>query len=83
MVLTEHPIVSEAHKMTMELSTTVGVALESLGVTSLSFTLDFAAKSLFGQGVSTTQFLVFITHNSKMVGPIAKRLFGQTITLFP
>ena len=45
MVLTEHPIVSEAHKMTMELSTTVGVALESLGVTSLSFTLDFAAKS--------------------------------------
>ena len=55
MVLTEHPIVSEPHKATMELSTTVGVALESLGVTSLSFTLDFAAKSLFGQGVSTTQ----------------------------
>ena len=42
---TEHPIVSEPHKATMELSTTVGVALESLGVTSLSFTLDFAAKS--------------------------------------
>ena len=41
----EHPIVSEPHKATMELSTTVGVALESLGVTSLSFTLDFAAKS--------------------------------------
>ena len=40
-------------------------------------------KSLFGQGVSTTQFSVSITHNSKMVGPIAKRLFGQTITLFP
>ena len=41
------------------------------------------AKGLFGQGVSTTQFSVSITHNSKMVGPIAKRLFGQTITLFP
>ena len=39
-------------------------------------------KSLFGQGVSTTQFSVSITHNSKMVGPIAKSLFGQTITLF-
>ena len=42
---TEHPIVSEPHKATMELSTTVGVALESLGVTSFSSTLDFAAKS--------------------------------------
>ena len=40
-------------------------------------------KSLFGQGVFTTQFSVSITHNSKIVGPIAKRLFGQTITLFP
>ena len=45
MVLREHPIVSEAHNATMELSRTVGVALESLSVTSLSFTLDFAAKS--------------------------------------
>ena len=40
-------------------------------------------KSLFRQGVSTIQFSVSITHNSKMVGLIAKRLFGQTITLFP
>ena len=37
---------------------------------------------LFGWPVSVTKFSVFITHNSKMVGPIAKRLFGKFITLF-
>ena len=30
-----------------------------------------------GWPVFVTQFSVFITHNSKMVGPIAKRLFGK------
>ena len=37
---------------------------------------------LFGWPVSVTQFSVSITHSSKMVGPIAKRLFGKSITLF-
>ena len=37
----------------------------------------------FGLSFLITQLSVSITHNSKMVGPIAKRLFGQTITLFP
>ena len=32
---------------------------------------------------SVTQFFVSITHNSKMVGPIARSPFGCTITLFP
>ena len=47
--------------------------------------LDFISetKSLFGLAVSATQFSVSITHNSKMVGPIAKRLFRKSITLFP
>ena len=45
MVLTEHPIVSEPHKATMELSTTIGVALESLADSSLQFTLDFVVIS--------------------------------------
>ena len=40
-------------------------------------------RRLFSQPNLMTQFSVTITHNSKMVGPIAKRLFGQTITLFP
>ena len=31
----------------------------------------------FGFTISITQFSVFITHNSKMVGPIAKRLFDK------
>ena len=44
-VLTEHPIVSEPHKATMELSTTIGVALESLADSSLQFTLDFVVIS--------------------------------------
>ena len=44
---------------------------------------EMEVKSLFGLTVSVTQFSVSITHNSKMMGPIAKRLFGQTITLFP
>ena len=38
--------------------------------------------SLFRLSVFVTQFSVSITHNSKMMGPIVKRLFGQTITLF-
>ena len=33
--------------------------------------------------VSITQFLIFIIYNSKIVGLIAKRLFGKSITLFP
>ena len=41
------------------------------------------AQGPFGLSFLITQFSVSITHNSKMVGPIAKRLFGQTITLFP
>ena len=32
---------------------------------------------LFGLTNSVTQFSVSITHNSKMVGPIVKRLFGK------
>ena len=40
-------------------------------------------KGPFGLSFLITQFSVSITHNSKMVGPIVKRLFGQTITLFP
>ena len=35
------------------------------------------SKSLFGLGFLITQFSVSITHNSKMVGPIAKSLFGK------
>ena len=35
------------------------------------------AKKLFGLAVSVTQFSVFITHYSKMVGPMTKRLFSK------
>ena len=31
----------------------------------------------FGFTISITQFSVFIIHNSKMIGPITKRLFGK------
>ena len=34
-------------------------------------------KRLFGLSFLITQFSVSITHNSKMVGPIAKSLFGK------
>ena len=34
-------------------------------------------EGVFGLPVSITQFLVSITHNSKMVGPMTKRLFGK------
>ena len=34
-------------------------------------------KSPFGLGFLITQFSVSITHNSKMVGSIAKSLFGK------
>ncbi|KAK9985937.1 hypothetical protein SO802_030888 [Lithocarpus litseifolius] len=40
-------------------------------------------KRPFGFLVSITHNSVFITHNSKMVGPITEYLFGSTITLFP
>ena len=40
------------------------------------------AKGVFGFAVSITHNFVFITHNSKMVGPITKNLFGTIITLF-
>ena len=40
-------------------------------------------KGVFGWPVSITQFFVFITHNSKMVGSIARSPFGTTNTLFP
>ena len=35
------------------------------------------AKGPFGLPFLITQFSVSITHNSKMVGPIAKMLFGK------
>ena len=35
------------------------------------------AMGVFGLPISVTQFLVSITHNSKMVGPMTKRLFGK------
>ena len=35
------------------------------------------AQRLFGLSFLITQFSVSITHNSKMVGPIAKSLFGK------
>ena len=38
---------------------------------------------MFGLAISITHISVFITHNSKIVGAIAKRLFGKSITLFP
>ena len=34
-------------------------------------------ESMFGLSFLITQFSVSITHNSKMVGPIAKSLFGK------
>ena len=39
-------------------------------------------KGVFGSLISITHNSVFITYNSKMVEPIAKRLFGKSITLF-
>ena len=39
-------------------------------------------KGVFGLAIFITHISVFIAHNSKMVGPIAKRLFGKSITLF-
>ena len=38
---------------------------------------------VFGSSISITHNFVFITHNSKMVGPITRSPFGTTITLFP
>ena len=38
---------------------------------------------VFGSSISITHNFVFITHNSKMMGPIARSPFGTTITLFP
>ena len=35
------------------------------------------SQRLFGLSFLITQFSVSITHNSKMVGPIAKSLFGK------
>ena len=40
-------------------------------------------KGVFGSSISITHISISITHNSKMVGPIARSLFGITITLFP
>ena len=34
-------------------------------------------KGVSGLAISITQFSVFITHNSKMVGPMTKWLFGK------
>ena len=42
----------------------------------------FETKRLFGWLVFITQFSVFITYNSKMVGLITRSPFGYTITLF-
>ena len=42
-----------------------------------SLMLQTKQFGLFGLANSVTQFSVFITHNSKMVEPIAKRLFGK------
>ena len=36
-----------------------------------------AIKRPFGFSFLITQFFVSITHNSKMMGPIVKRLFGK------
>ena len=49
----------------------------------LLYQLYQVTKGVFGLVISITHISVFITHNSKMVGPIAKRLFGKSITLFP
>ena len=38
---------------------------------------------MFGSSISIIHISISITHNSKMVGPIARSLFGITITLFP
>ena len=36
------------------------------------------AKGVFGLAISITHILVSITHNSKIVGPITKRLFEKS-----
>ena len=40
-------------------------------------------KGLFGSSISITHISVSITHNSKMMRPMARSLFGTTIILFP
>ena len=40
-------------------------------------------KGVFGSSISIIHISISITHNLKMVGPIARSLFGITITLFP
>ena len=47
---------------------------------------SWEAKGLFGLAILITQFSVFITQFSKMVGPISilkKKLVWQAITQFP
>ena len=49
----------------------------------LSFFFYMKAKGLFGFSISITYNSVFITHNSKMVGPMVEKSIWIFITLFP
>jgi hypothetical protein len=59
-LLTEHPMESEPQRATMELTTTTGVAFQSLGATSSSqVTLASAVKSP-SSGLSLSIFFPFL-----------------------
>ena len=45
--------------------------------------IQIGSKGMFGLAIFITHILVSITHYSKIVGLIAKRLFRKSITLFP
>ena len=62
----------------MELSTVKKKKKKKKGTTKCEkITVKCDVKRLFGLSFLITQFSVSITHNSKMVGPIAKSLFGK------
>ena len=52
------------------------LVLESLNTT------DLGVKGVFGSSIFITHISVSITHNSKMVGPIARSPIGTTIYNF-
>ena len=60
-----------------------GQRIKKLMIRGISWGILANNEGVFGLVISITHISVFITHNSKIVGPIVKRLFRKSISLFP
>ena len=75
----KHNLVGQSYHRVAMMTSNNGICKgwDLLNLTRLNNNDNSNAKGVFGLTIFVTQFSFFITHNSKMMGPIAKRLFDK------